>query len=165
MKKFLLSFLLFVMPLAAHGTNPLATDFSLRDINGTLYRLSEHRGEIIVLNFWATWCGPCATELPHLNAIDKTYADRGVEVVAISIDAARASSKAKAYIKSRKYEFTTLLDKDTSVVAQYNPSKVIPYTVIIDRQGRIVHIHTGYVPGDEVTYINIIEEMLENESR
>jgi peroxiredoxin len=88
-----------------------------------------------------------------------------VEVVAISIDAARASSKAKAYVKARKYEFTTLLDKDTSVVAQYNPSKAIPYTVIIDRQGRIVHIHTGYIAGEEAIYISLIEEMLENESR
>ena len=149
----------------AVATNPLAPNYALRDINGEEYRLSEHRGEIIVLTFWAPWCNPCMAELPHLNRIDKNYEDRDVNVVAVSIDAARHISKVKAYVKSRKYAFTTLIDRDTTVVSQYNPSKAIPYTVVIDRQGRIVHFHTGYANGDEDIYIDLIEEMLENEGR
>lgn len=166
-KKFSLFLLLFAACLSspATATNPMAPDFTLREITGASYRLSEHRGEIIVLNFWATWCGPCAVELSHLNAIDQIYADRGVNVVAISIDAARHTSAVKTYVKSRKYTFTTLHDRDTTVVGQYNPSKVVPYTVVIDRAGRMVQIHAGYSIGDEETYINLIEEMLANESR
>ena len=104
-------------------------------------------------------------ELPHLNTIDKTYEDKGVDVVVISIDAARDVSKAKAYVKSRKYQFTSLFDTETSVVSQYNPSKTIPFTLIVDREMRIVHTHTGYVAGVEDTYIQIIEDMIQNEGR
>ena len=74
MKKLLLAALL-TFTGAANATNPKAPNFSLRDIKGDLYELSEHRGEIIVINFWATWCGPCLIELPHLDAIDKNYED------------------------------------------------------------------------------------------
>jgi len=165
MKKLLLAACLFLAGTPSYATNPKAPQFSLRDINGDVYDLYEHKGEIIVLNFWATWCGPCMAELPHLDAIDKEYADRGVDVVVISIDAARAVSKAKTYIKSRKYGFTALFDKDTSVVSQYNPPKTIPFTLILDRELRIVHTHTGYVSGVEDTYIQIIEDMTQNASR
>ena len=149
----------------ADSAEPLAPTFSLRDINGELFTLSEHRGKIIIINFWATWCNPCMAELPHLNQIDKDYEDRNVEVVAISLDAARHASKVKAYIKSRKYQFITLLDTDTAVVSQYHPQKSIPYTIILDREGHIVHTHVGYISGVEDTYIQIIKDMIQNESR
>jgi peroxiredoxin len=167
MKKLLLAACLFLAchPTTSAATQTKAPNFTLRDINGDSYSLYEHQGEIIILNFWATWCGPCKTELPHLNAIDKAYSAQGVDVVVISVDAARETSKAKSYIKSRKYEFTALFDTDTSVVSQYNPSKAIPFTLIMDREMRIIHVHTGYVSGVEDTYVQIIEEMLANESR
>lgn len=158
MKQFLLAALL-TFTGAANATNPLAPDFSLRDIKGDLYDLSDHHGEIIVINFWATWCGPCLVELPHLDAIDKNYEDKGVDVVVISVDAARAMSKAKSYIKARKYGFTALFDTDTSVVSQYNPTKTLPFTLILDRELRIVHTHTGYVAGTEDTYIQILDDL------
>ena len=167
MKRFLLAACLFLAgyPSTSAATQSLAPNFTLRDINGDSYNLYEHRGEIIILNFWATWCGPCTAELPHLNAIDKNYADKGVDVVVISVDAARELSKAKSYIKARKYGFTALFDTDTSVVSQYNPSKAIPYTLIMDREMRIVHVHTGYVSGVEDTYTQIIDEIIQNENR
>jgi peroxiredoxin len=164
LKSFLLAAALsFSTP--AHGTNPQAPDFSLRDINGDLYDLSEHKGEVILINFWATWCGPCKAELPHLSLIDKNYENKGVDVVVISVDAAREVSKAKAYIKSRNYQFTALFDTDTNVISQYNPSKSLPFTLILDREMRIVHTHVGYVAGVEDTYIQIIEDMTQNENR
>lgn len=159
MKKFLLAAILSLTSTSSYATNPQAPDFSLRDLVGDAYDLHEHKGEIIVMNFWATWCRPCLVELPHLNAIDKKYEDKGVDVVVISIDAAREVSKAKAYIKSRKYQFTALFDTETSVVSQYNPSKAIPFTLIIDREMRIVHTHTGYVAGVEDTYIQILDDL------
>ena len=158
MKKLLLAALL-TFTGAANATNPKAPNFSLRDIKGDLYELSEHRGEIIVINFWATWCGPCLIELPHLDAIDKNYEDKGVDVVVISVDAARVMSKAKSYIKARKYGFTALFDTDTNVGSQYNPTKTLPFTLILDRELRIVHTHTGYVAGTADTYIQILDDM------
>lgn len=159
MKKFLLAACLLFAGMPSHATNPKAPNFSLRDIEGDLYELSEHQGEVIVINFWATWCGPCLAELPHLSAIDKNYEDKGVDVVVISVDAARAVSKAKSYIKARKYGFTALFDTDTNVVSQYNPTKTLPFTLILDRELRIVHTHTGYVAGTEDTYIQILDDM------
>jgi peroxiredoxin len=164
MKKILIALLMFIScwSTPALATKPLAPDFTLRDLSGAKYNLSQHQGEIIILNFWATWCGPCTIELPYLNDIDKNYANRGVNVVTVSIDAARRTSLVRAYIKSHQYGFTALHDRDTVVISQYNPSKAIPYTVIINREGRIVYTHVGYSAGDEITYINIIEEILHN---
>jgi peroxiredoxin len=168
MRKFLLAACIAGILFAgnqSHATSSKAPNFSLRDINGSAYNLYEHHGEIIILNFWATWCAPCKTELPRLNAIDKAYSTQGVDVVVISVDAARETSKAKSYIKSRKYEFTALFDTDTNVVSQYNPSKAVPFTLILDRDLHIVYVHTGYVPGDEGSYIQIIDRLIQNEDR
>jgi len=161
MKRFVLAACLFLAcyPSTSVATQPKAPNFTLRDISGESYSLYEHHGKIIVLNFWATWCGPCMAELPHLDTIDKKYEDKGVDVVVISIDAARELSKAKAYVKSRRYGFTALFDTDTNVVSQYNPSKAIPYTLILDRELRIIYVHTGYVAGAEDTYIQILDEL------
>ena len=161
MKKilFAIGLLLACHSRPADSAEPMAPDFSLRDINGELFTLSEHRGKIIVMNFWATWCSPCMVELPHLDRIDKEYEEHNVEVVAISLDAARHTSKVKSYIKSRGYQFITLLDTDTAVVSQYHPQKSIPYTLILDREGRIVHTHVGFVSGVENTYRRILDEM------
>ena len=153
-----------VFSLPAQG-DTLAPDFKTRDINGNLYTLSDHRGEIIVLNFWATWCNPCIAELPYLDSIDKMFSEQDVEVIAVSIDGARHASRVKSYVKSRKYGFTVLHDKSTEIVPQYNPSMTIPYTVVIDRKGNIVYTHSGYSPGDEHIYINLIKDMLKNEAR
>ncbi len=157
---------LLTLLMACHSPSVMAggkfaSDFTLRDIYGKQYVLSEHRGEIIILNFWATWCGPCALELPHLDKIAKKYADNNVTVVAVSIDAARNASRVKSYIRSRNYTFTTLHDTDTTIVAQYHPSKTIPFTAVIDRRGAIVYQQIGYSPGDEQTYIDIIERLLQ----
>jgi len=157
LKSFLLAAYLKLSP--AHATNPQAPDFSLRDLGGDLYSLSEHKGEVILINFWATWCGPCKAELPHLSLIDKNYENKGVDVVVISVDAAREVSKAKAYIKSRNYQFTALFDTDTNVISQYNPSKALPFTMILDREMRIVHTHVGYTAGTEDTYIQILDDL------
>tara|TARA_R110000824_G_scaffold281702_3_gene470011 strand:- start:87 stop:590 length:504 start_codon:yes stop_codon:yes gene_type:complete len=156
----LLTLLAAVYSAQAVAAKPLATNFTLRDINGQSYVLSEHRGEVIILNFWATWCGPCALELPHLNAIAKEYAENNVSVVVVSIDAARNASRVRSYIRARNYVFTALHDTDTTVVSQYHPSKTIPFTVIIDQKGAIVYQQVGYSPGDEQVYIDIIKNLL-----
>ena len=97
--------------------------------------------------------------MPYLDAIDKKYEDKNVDVVVISVDAARDVSKAKAYVKSRKYQFTALFDTETTVVSQYNPSKSIPFTIILDREMRIVHTPTGFVAGVEETYMQILDDL------
>ena len=124
-------------------------DFTLRDLGNKEVSLSDYKGKVVLVNFWATWCGPCKVEMPHLDKMDAEFESRGFEVLSISTDDARAASMVKPFIKKNGYQFTVLLDKTTAVVSKYNPAKTLPYTAIIDRDGRIAHVHMGYNPGDE----------------
>ena len=137
-----------------------APDFSLRDINGKEVSLSSQKGKVVLVNFWAPWCGPCKLEMPHLDKMDRELEAKGFEVISISTDDARAASKVKPLIKRGGYGFTVLLDKDTSVVSQYNPAKTLPYNVLIDREGNIHKVFQGYNPGDEVELRHEIEALL-----
>jgi peroxiredoxin len=140
-----------------------APDFTLRDINGQQVSLSSYKGKVVLLNFWATWCGPCKLEMPHLDKMDREFEEKGFEVISISTDDARASSKVRPLIKRGGYGFTVLLDKETTVVSQYNPAKTLPYNVLIDRKGAIHKVFQGYNPGDEVQLRKAIESLLEAE--
>jgi len=139
-----------------------APNFTARDINNNLFTLSDYHGQVLVINFWATWCGPCIAELPHLDILQLGYQalNKPVRVIAISIDEARLGSSVKSLVKSRKYSFTTIHDIDTSIVTQYAPSKSIPYTVIVNKEGNIVHTQLGYSPGVEDKYYEVIEGLL-----
>jgi peroxiredoxin len=138
-----------------------APDFTLRDINGQQVSLSSFKGKVVLLNFWATWCGPCKLEMPHLDKMDRELEEKGFEVISISTDDARASSKVKPLVKRGGYGFTVLLDKETTVVSQYNPAKTLPYNVLIDRTGAIHKVFQGYNPGDEVELRAEVESLLE----
>ena len=137
-----------------------APDFSLRDINGKEVSLSSHKGKVVLVNFWATWCGPCKLEMPHLDKMDRELESKGFEVISISTDDARAASKVKPLVKRGGYGFTVLLDKDTTVVSQYNPAKTLPYNVLIDRAGNIHKVYQGYNPGDEVELRRDVEALV-----
>jgi len=137
-----------------------APEFSLRDINGQEVSLSDYKGKVVLVNFWATWCGPCKLEMPHLDKMDRELEEKGFEVISISTDDARAASKVKPLIKRGGYGFTVLLDKDTAVVSKYHPAKTLPYNVLITRSGGIHKVFQGYNPGDEVELRKEVEELL-----
>ena len=144
----LLTIGLYSGPSRAEGE--VAPDFGLRDINSQEVKLSQYKGKVVLLNFWATWCQPCKVEMTHLQKFQDEFEKKGFTVVSISIDDARAASQVKPFIKSNGYTFPVLLDKETTVVTQFNPDKTLPYTAIIDKDGKIRHVHRGYNPGDEV---------------
>ena len=126
-----------------------APDFTLRDINGKTVTLSDYKGKVVVMSFWATWCGPCKEEMPHLQQLLNEKKEKGLAVFSVSTDDARTASQVKPYIKRMGYDFTVLLDRSSSVLTQYNPSKTLPFTVIIDQNQNIAKVHSGYNPGDE----------------
>jgi len=146
------------MPASALGE--AAPDFSLRDINGKQVSLSDHAGKVVLINFWATWCQPCQVEMPHLQAMQTDFAEKGFLVLAISTDEARSSSQVKPLVKRNGFTFPVLLDTQTAVVAKYNPAKVLPYSVILDKEHKIQFVHHGYSPGDEVGMRSEIEGLL-----
>ncbi len=148
-----------VVPTSAYAADK-AADFTLRDINGKEVHLSDYAGKVVILSFWATWCGPCKEEMPHLQKMYEAKADAGLVVLSVSTDDARSASKVKPYIMSMKYTFPVLLDREATLIGGYNPSKTLPFTVIIDRAGNVSRVASGYNPGDEVTLAKEIDALL-----
>jgi peroxiredoxin len=139
--------MLFSASVARAGET--ASDFTLRDVNGSQVTLSGLKDKVVVLSFWATWCGPCKEEMPHLQKMYDAHKDQGLVVLSISTDDARSASRVKPYVMKMGYSFPVLLDRESTVIGAYNPAKTLPYTVVIDRKGEVVRRTSGYNPGDE----------------
>jgi peroxiredoxin len=137
--------------------NDSAPDFALKSTQGSNIRLSEHRGEVILLNFWASWCGPCRQEMPYLNALQERYSKLGFNVVGVNVD--KDSALANKLLKDIPVSFPVLLDYTGTVSASYNVS-AMPTTVIIDRDGNMRYLHKGYKPGYENDYEQQIKELI-----
>lgn len=138
-----------------------APDFSLSDTEGQSHTLGDFLGEkVIVLSFWATWCAPCKKEMPHLAELQKELGDKGLQVLSVSVDAAKDEARVKATVRQLRYEPLVLLDSETKVVNQYNPRKDMPYTVIIGKDKRIHHRKKGFTSGDEEMIKKWVEELL-----
>ena len=146
---------LFSGTVASAETTP-APEFTLRDIKGKKVSLLDFKDRVVFISFWATWCAPCKSEMPHLQAFHEELEDKGLTILSISIDNSKDASRAKAYIKENKYNFTVLLDKQTTVVSLYNPSKKVPFSVLINKEGNIVWTKTGFHAGEEVEVKNLI---------
>lgn len=142
--------LLALAPRVSQALGEVAPDFTLRDVNNQNVTLASQKGKVVLLNFWATWCQPCRAEQSKLEIIYQELKPQGFEILAISADDARSASQVKPMVMRAGLSFPVLLDPATSVVAQYNPAKALPYNVIIDRTGKIRQVHQGYNPGDEV---------------
>jgi peroxiredoxin len=136
------------------GTEPgkgvTASDFSARDIEGRTVRLSAYLGkQVILLNFWQTWCEPCVAEFPHLRRMYEANKDKGFIIFGVAMDGPETVANVPAFAKRNQLNFPVLLDEDSHIAAIYNPKKSAPLSVLIDRSGRIAVIREGYNPGDE----------------
>jgi peroxiredoxin len=128
-----------------------AADFSLRDLDGKTFHLSDHLGkDVVVMSFWATWCVPCIGEMPHLDRIYKTHKDQGLVVLGISLDGPETVAQVGPTAHRLGVTYPILLDEETRVVQSYNPRREAPFTVIIDRAGTITSQKVGHSAGDEV---------------
>ena len=141
-------------PLAPTAPAP---DFTLRTLDGQKLRLGEQRGQVVLVNFWATWCGPCRQEMPHLNKLYEKYKSSGFVLLGVNVDDDTAQA---AGVASRLgVTFPVLPDTDKRVSRQYDLS-AMPSTVLIDRDGRVRFLHRGYQNGYENTYDRQIRELL-----
>jgi peroxiredoxin len=153
---------------AAAGSAPApggAPDFALRDLGGRTVRLSDHRGQVVLINFWATWCVPCAAELPQLERLYQRYRDQGFVVLAISMDGPESSANVDPHARRYGLSFPVLLDEETRVVGVYNPKRTAPFTVMIGRDGAIAGRREGYHPGDEKQIESDIQALLATRAR
>lgn len=138
---------LLLGPTAFAG--PQASDFSLRDLAGETVSLSGLQGKVVYVDFWATWCGPCKDQMPHLQKMRADLNEQGFEVIAISTDDARTQAQVKPFIRRMGYDFTVVKDPNSEVLVAYNPAKTLPFGVLVSRTGEIIATHQGYNEGDE----------------
>lgn len=124
----------------------LAPDFVLPQLDGKVTKLSNYRGQVVLLNLWATWCPPCLAEMPMLNNVAKLYQDRGLAVVGIAGDENRAD--VERYVRESPLAFDVLLDPQGAVGTEYGITGY-PETFLIDREGRVIEKIVGPVPSRE----------------
>ncbi|WP_339750164.1 TlpA disulfide reductase family protein [uncultured Marinobacter sp.] len=145
-------------PLAsAEAMNVPAPDFTLESRSGENLRLEDHRGEVVMLNFWASWCGPCRQEMPLMDELYSQYKDLGFTILAVNVDENR--DEAHRFLDKVPVNYPILYDPESSVSELYEV-QAMPTTVMIDRDGNARYLHYGYQPGYEDDYEQQIRELV-----
>lgn len=132
-------------------------DFTLKSLSGKNIKLSELRGEVIMLNFWASWCAPCRQEMPILEKIYQKYQPLGFTLLGVNVE--ENSDDAKAYLKDVEVSFPILFDNQNKVSQLYDVI-AMPSTIMIDRDGNMRYLHQGYKPGAEEEYVRYVKTLL-----
>jgi peroxiredoxin len=140
---------LFVSVGAFGDDSQPAPDFTLTDANGQSVTLSDLRGQVIMINFWASWCGPCRQEMPLLEQIHQRYEPLGFTLLGVNVE--ENSADGKAFLRDQPVSFPVLYDPENGISKLYDVI-AMPSTVLIDRQGNVRYLHHGYKPGYENDY-------------
>jgi thiol-disulfide isomerase/thioredoxin len=142
---------------AADIVNKPAPDFALRSMQGPSVRMSEHLGEVVIINFWATWCGPCRQEMPLLDALYGKYRQAGLVLLSVNID--EKVEPAVEMAQTLKVSYPVLFDARKEVSRAYDVG-AMPVTVLVDRAGVVRYVSEGYKPGYEKRYTDKLRELL-----
>lgn len=134
-----------------------APDFVLKSLDGTNLRLSEFRGQVVLLNFWARWANDSRREMPALNRINTTYQRAGLVVLGISID--EDLRRAQDFADSMKVSYPVMFDTGSEIGRDYQLGR-LPMTILVDRSGVVRYSHLGYKRGDDRLYLDHIRELL-----
>jgi len=146
--------------LAGDGSGP-AADFRLDARGGKQVGLKDLKGKVVMINFWATWCGPCRQEMPLLEQMHKKYGPMGFTMVGINVE--EDSSGAEAWLAKTPVSFPILFDRQNAVSKLYNVSGM-PSSVLIDRKGQVRYLHRGYKAGDENIYLDNIRALVKEKA-
>jgi len=139
------------------STGAAAPSFQLDSLDGKSVNLADYKGQVVLLNFWASWCGPCRKEMPILDQLHKQYHNKGFTLVGVNVEP--DSKDALGMLKSVPVSFPILFDR-SSVASKLYQVEGMPNTVIIDRAGRVRYIHRGYKPGEENEYLDQIRSLI-----
>ena len=142
--------------LAAPEGNP-APSFTLVARGGQPVSLAQYKGQVVMINFWASWCGPCRQEMPLLESIYKKYNKMCFTLLGVNVEP--NSATANDWLKATPVSFPILYDTDSKVSKLYDVAGM-PSTVIIDRTGKLRVLHRGYKPGDENEYMDSIRSLI-----
>ena len=154
--------------IAAEELNTPLPEFTLKNDEGGNVNASEFRGQVVLLNFWATWCRPCLEEMPVLDRLHNQYRESGFTVLGINIEDTAESNKfneVKAFVRDRKVTFPILYDAQKHSVRLVEQQIMkrgmgLPTTLLIDRAGNARYLHEGYMPGDEDDYRQLVDQLV-----
>jgi peroxiredoxin len=147
--------LLLATGVQAAGT--AAPDFALPARDGGTVHLSSLKGQVVMINFWATWCGPCRQEMPLLAKLQAKYEPLGFTLLGVNIEP--DSTAAQEWLKGMTVDFPILFDRQNDVAAHFGVQGM-PSSVFIDRTGNVRYVHQGYRPGDESKYADMIRALV-----
>jgi len=134
-----------------------APDFVLKGMDGRNLRMSEYRGQVVLVNFWARWAGDSRQEMPALDRINTTYGRAGLVVIGVSIDEDLA--RAREFAGAMKVSYPILFDTGSDIGRDYQLQKM-PMTILVDRAGIVRYSNVGFKRGDERAYLDHIRELL-----
>jgi thiol-disulfide isomerase/thioredoxin len=149
---------LLALPLFATAFGSAAPDFQL-PVRGSdrPIALSQYRGQVVMLNFWASWCAPCRREMPILDSIQRRYKPLGFALVGVNVEP--DAREAEVFLRQTPVSFPIAYDAQSKVSKLYNVAGM-PSTVILDRKGTVRFVHRGYKPGDENEYLDQIRALV-----
>ena len=151
-----------VVPVPASSEpSGLAPDFTLIDRDGNSVSLSDLRGQVVMINFWASWCGPCRQEMPLLEQIHQRYQRLGFTLLGVNVE--ENPGDAEDWLENRPVSFPILYDPDNGVSKLYDVV-AMPSTVLVDRQGNVRFLHHGYQPGYEDAYQDQVRALVQEGS-
>src|SRR5215471_12866795 len=125
----------------------MAPDFTLKDSHGVAVKLSDLRGKVVVLDFWATWCGPCKVTIPEMNKLAQKYQDKGVVILGISMDE-DGWDAVNPFLQKVKFEYPVLLSEPDKMKGYDDRLEALPTAIIIDKEGKIRQMHEGITNTD-----------------
>ena len=154
---FLLMIIVFASYCYGDEVSGPAPDFTLKSNSGKNLRLSDMKGNVVLINFWASWCGPCRQEMPKLDALFQKYERLGFTIYGVNVD--KEPAKAQTLLKDIPVTFPILFDPDGTVSELYKV-RAMPTTMIVDRAGNRRYLHLGYKAGEEEIYQDYVKKLL-----
>lgn len=149
--------LLLATAAGAVTQQDIAPDFTLKSLEGSNLRLEEYRGQVVLINFWASWCGPCRQEMPILDRLHQRYEDTGFAVLGVNVEG--DAGPAQQLVNETHVSFPVLIDEGQKVSEAYD-LEAMPSTYVVDRDGKVRYVHRGYKPGDEAKYVEIVKALI-----
>ena len=145
------------LPAPAASSGSPAAAFQLPAAVGDPVSLADLKGQVVLINFWASWCGPCRQEMPVLDQLYRKYKPAGFTLLGVNVEP--KSADALGFLKATPVSFPILFDTQSKVSTLYEVAGM-PSTVIVDRKGTVRYVHQGYKPGDESQYQDQIRSLL-----
>jgi cytochrome c biogenesis protein CcmG/thiol:disulfide interchange protein DsbE len=146
---FLLTFVIMISGSLSFSSDKTAPDFALTDLSGNLVSLSDLKGKVVFVNFWATWCPPCRQEIPDFVEFYKEYKDKGAVILGVSVD--KSPDKVRDFMDEYNINYPVVMATN-QMVSDYKPGRYIPATIVIDTNGMIQDKKVGVMDKASLEY-------------